>query len=700
MKESIVFKPRSRLLLQLGDQLIKNESIALLELVKNSYDADATEVRIKMRKVDIPNSGTITIEDNGSGMDLDLIRDVWMEPGSDYKEKLYINKVFSSKFRRLPIGEKGIGRFGVHKLGSLIELVSRKSDRKEVYLRISWDDFEEPRYLHDIPINIYERKPEVFTNGRTGTRIEIKKLKRPWNRGMVREVYRSLNALCSPFDAPDSFVVDFDIDRDEWLAKLLSWQEVRDYSLFSVFAEMEGTEITGFEYSFTPWPSMKKLQTVRITEKSNEIIKLKEMVDRDNELIDLSLYRIGKVKFQAYIFDRDTRILSLGVQDKRGLKEYLDTNGGIRVYRDGIRIYDYGEPGNDWLDLGTRRINIPTKRISNNLIIGAVNLSRRDSRDLVEKTNREGFVENEAYKTLRSAVTYVLSLVETFRGMDKEKLRIFYGPTPVSEPVISSINELRDVVEKRIKDEKIKDEVSLYLKRIEDEYKRINEILLRSAGAGLSLSVVIHEVEKIVGELKRVINKERPSGRIINLIKHLSQLIEGYSVIIKNTGNKAENIKILLDQAIFNIEFRLEVHRISVIKQYSVENGDYRIKCARNLIIGAVLNIIDNSIYWLERAGVKEKKIYLSVSDEMPGYISVIIADNGPGFALPTEEITKPFVSAKVDGMGLGLHIAREVMEVHGGQLIFPDWSDFSIPSEYKNGAIVVMAFKKKEASR
>ena len=83
MSEQITFRPLARLILQLGDQLIKNEKIALLELVKNSYDADATHINISLKQMDKPEEGSIVIEDNGIGMDLDIVKNVWMKPGSD-----------------------------------------------------------------------------------------------------------------------------------------------------------------------------------------------------------------------------------------------------------------------------------------------------------------------------------------------------------------------------------------------------------------------------------------------------------------------------------------------------------------------------------------------------------------------------------------------------------------------------------------
>jgi len=139
MKESFIFKPRARLLLQLGDQLIKNENIALLELVKNSYDACATQVSVIMKKLDDSDNGIIIVEDNGTGMDMNIIQNAWMEPGSDYKEKIYkqwtcaeyVQNKITEECKRIPLGEKGIGRFTAHKLGNVIELVTRKEGHKE-----------------------------------------------------------------------------------------------------------------------------------------------------------------------------------------------------------------------------------------------------------------------------------------------------------------------------------------------------------------------------------------------------------------------------------------------------------------------------------------------------------------------------------------------------------------------------------------
>ena len=661
---SVKFKPRARLLLQLGDQLIKNESIALVELVKNSYDADANKVDIYMEHVDNAGEGIIIIEDDGYGMDAETVENVWMEPGSDFKSEKFRNRELSPKYKRLPIGEKGIGRFGVHKLGNQIELVTKKSGAKEVFVKIDWTIFNNYRYLDDVPVKIIEReKPLLFKNGATGTSITISDLRKEWTRGVARNVKRTITALVSPFEANDSFNAEFDIaDKPGWFAGLLEWDDIKDYALFNFKVTIGGNKIKKFDYFFTPWASMPKISG-RDADKDNAIVsKFLELEDEDGKKFSISDYEIGDVIFEGYIFDRDAYVMRLGVSDKTGFKGYLDNNSGIRVFRDGLRVYDYGEPENDWLGLDLRRVNQPTKRLSNNIILGAIYLKRSDSSDLIEKTNREGFVENAAYKAFRNSILHTLNIVETLRFSDKQKLREIYGPTPKSEPVLHVLGDLKEYVDKNVKEEDVKKEIVAGLIKIEEDYKRINENLLKAAGAGLSMSVVVHEVEKIILEVAKVLKAENASERAMNLVKHLEKLIDGYSAIIRKSTQTNEDVREVIDQALTNTEYRLSSHKVEVIRAYKNYKGTIKTKIARGLVIGSIMNIIDNSIYWLEKAGRKKKKLYIDISEEEKGFLNIIIADNGTGFLLPTEEITEPFVSAKPGGIGLGLHIASEIM--------------------------------------
>lgn len=702
------FKPRARLLLQLGDQLIKNESIALLELAKNAYDADASKVDIIMRHPDSIEDGSIEIEDDGFGMTPDIVENVWLEPGSNYKQEQFAERRFTPIYHRLPIGEKGIGRFGAHKLGNLIEMTTKSANANEVFVRIDWTQFAEHRYLEEVPIRIIEREhPQHFTGGKTGTRIVIKGFRKPWERGMARNVIRAITSITSPFETMDSFKPSFQIiDKSGWFDGIITWDKVCDYSLFQFDATISGNVLTDFTYMFTPWNTMTRLRG-RSVGLSDPIVENNlRITDDDENRVNLSQHNIGTIRFRGYIFDLDAFILKMGVSDKSGFKSYLKSNGGVRVFRDGLRVYDYGEPENDWLSLDFRRFQQPTKAISNNLIVGAIDLNREESYDLEEKTNREGFVTNDAYIAFKSAIIHVISLVETLRQTDKKKLKETYGPTPKSEPVMSLLGEAQRYVDEKVLDSEVKTEIKKYLVKIERDYKLVTGNLLKAAGAGLNMSIVIHEIEKVLYEVDKVLKAEKASDRALKLVQHLSTLVDGYADLIRRSEQTNENVINVINQALFNTEYRLFTHGIKLNKKY-LENPtikNIRCKIARNLLIGAIMNLIDNSIYWLDQKAFKKleagesytKQIFINVVDD-DAFIHIIIADNGTGILLPTEEITEPFVSGKKNGagMGLGLHIASEILNAQGGKISFPDNGEFEIPEEFNQGAKVVLSLKK-----
>lgn len=123
---NLPFRPRARLLQLLGDQLIGTPRLAVFELVKNAYDADAEKVTVTLNEIDTPNA-FIVVEDDGDGMTLEIIRDIWLVPAHDHRD-LQRKALQRTRRNRLPLGEKGVGRFAVHKLGDRIELITHAKD--------------------------------------------------------------------------------------------------------------------------------------------------------------------------------------------------------------------------------------------------------------------------------------------------------------------------------------------------------------------------------------------------------------------------------------------------------------------------------------------------------------------------------------------------------------------------------------------
>lgn len=195
------------------------------------------------------------------------------------------------------------------------------------------------------PIKIVEREqPQHFTEGKTGTRIVIKGFRKEWERGMARNVIRAITSITSPFETMDSFRPSLQItDKPGWFDGIITWDKVCDYSLFQFDATISGNTIVDFSYKFTPWNTMTKLHERNIGLSDSIVHNYLSITDDEEKPVNLSKYKIGTIRFKGYIFDLDTFIMKMGVSDKSGFKSYLKSNGGIRVFRDGLRVYDYGE---------------------------------------------------------------------------------------------------------------------------------------------------------------------------------------------------------------------------------------------------------------------------------------------------------------------------------------------------------------------
>ncbi len=682
--ESLPFKPRARMLVLLGDQLIRDAGIAVFELVKNAYDADATRVDVMLSNVADRAKGQIVVEDDGYGMGWEQIVNVWLEPGTDYRQQQKIAGLRTPKFNRLPLGEKGVGRFAAHKLGRKIRLISRKASSPEVVVDIDWNTFTTERYLSDAEVKVSERNPEHFLENRTGTRIEVSDLNAELTRGMVRQIHRAVNSVCSPFSEPNEFRAEMRIEPpDNTLAGLLTIDRVLELAPYRATCWVEGNLLT-YEYEFIPPPGLERIDGRKVPETKMSIPAL-DLFSKDD-----FPKKIGRLLLEFRIYDLDAQILEYAVSDKRGFKEFLKNNGGVRVYRDGVRVYDYGEQGNDWLDLGGSRVNQPTGRVSNNQIVGAVHLEGMTSSGLVEKTNREGFIEDSTFSLFKDVVQFALRQVVFERNADKERLRTLYTKKTLKEPVLGELTELRTKLESF---PQISTTLTPLIDDIEQQYREMRDRLLTAAGTGLTLSVVIHEVEKAIKSLAVAVERNTPIAELKNLATHLNELIEGLTYLTRKSGRRNEPFSNLIRQTLFNTNYRTQAHGITIVNGIEKGNPDITVRCTRRLIIATLMNLIDNSIYWLSTKGSAQKFMYIGSTTELPGGPVLFVADNGPGFQDPPEMLIQPFMSRKPEGMGLGLHIASEVMKVHDGRLVFSTWEDLGLDEKY-SGAIVGLQFK------
>ena len=700
MKHTFAITPR--VIAHLGEDLIKNENIALVELVKNSYDAQATFCEIEFFFIGDELS-KVTITDDGIGMDLNTVENALLVIGTDNKKK----QLEHPSTGRLPLGEKGIGRLGVHKLGRKIRVQTHKNGHNEVLIDIDWTKLANAQSIDDFPIQITEHVLSSLPMPH-GTKITISDLKGEWNRRKLRNVYRDLASLNSPFnERTDSFVVKVKSNTNVFEG-LPPIADILKVAMYRGHCIIEGNEVNDFCYQFTPWDSLSNIQGKEIRSLSDEDRYLKRRKDiatsrTRNKVIledfDLSDYKIGKIVLDFYIFEKDTAVFSFMNMERTILNNYLRENSGVRVYRDGVRIYNYGEKDSDWLSLDFNRLKRAGDNISNNIIIGSVGISRRDSADLKEKTNREGFIENEAYFAFVDAVTYALDLITRYRNTDKRRLiNIYKKDKRVIEPVLSDLSSAVEIVKDKVSDEKAREDILHYLNRVNDQYIEVRDILIRSANAGLNLGGVIHDMEKQVDALISCIENNNFES-VKNIALNLEHIISGYTVFLKKTSIKTTNVSTIVSAVIDNNKFRFADHRIKIYSNR--KKVDFEAKLSQTESIGALTNLIDNSIYWVSQSRQDDRKIYVYITDEIDNYISIIVCDNGCGFKIPPEQALRPFITGKPlnTGMGLGLHIAHEVMQAMKGKLLILDANEIDLPDTAKkyqiNKAVVALCFPK-----
>lgn len=697
------FRPKARLLQLLGDQLIGNPRLAVFELVKNAYDADATRVDVELGGI-AANKPYIQIDDDGDGMSIETIRDIWLVPAHGHRETQRNRNERTSK-GRLPLGAKGLGRFAVHKLGDRITLVTRAKDRRECVIDIDWAAMVSVDMLSDANVQVRTREPEVFTGGQTGTRITITELRlTEWSRGDVRRLLKQLTSIASPFDqVSDEFVTELHVpDYPEWIGNIpdvdaflrrAPWYFHFRFENGKIDWEYEFRGVTGIRVE--PRRKMRKNQPLKIpgTESRDDTVttkgRRKEGVVASKEFN----YGIGPVEGTFYVFDRDKAVLAR-IGDTQQLSGYLDDNGGVRVYRDGVRVYNYGELGEDWLGLDIRRVNAPTRRISNNITLAAIDLELEHSPQLQEKTNREGFDENDAYDRLKRLIVGAVGEFEIERKIDKDAIRkrMKSGKALTDDKVRKPLDKLRRVAKKSGSWEQL----SPLINRVENDYADLRDTLLRSGLSNMGLTVVFHEVEHGVRALEKSIAAGVDRTLLQELAKNLIHALDGFTELIRKGDQKQQSLNQVVRRARDTSNLRFQHHSVhldcpAVADGVKETNSFFTF----SLILAALTNIIDNSIYWLQVRWPEEdheRRIHIHIDPDFRGGPAIVIADNGPGFEDDPEAMTTPFFTRRPDGMGVGLYYANLVMEMNGGHLAFPDAGETDVPDDF-DGAIIALVF-------
>lgn len=690
----VQFDVSPRIIKILGQELIHDSKIAISELVKNAYDADATTVKITI------GNDKIIIEDDGHGMNAETIKNYWLKPGASGKRD---NDERTPKFKRLPLGEKGVGRLGVHQLGDQIQVISKTKNDKEVLFEINWSELEDKDNLKDLkPISIEENASPTKFKDSMGTKLIIRKLREDFNEKGISELQSDLRKLLSPFQGVDSQEFNIELHTASGLfteENKISLTDILNRAVFEYDIQFEKDTITSFIYKCIS-PNVAKYPSKTIILEDKEVKEtIEKLLEKDREEFeddgDAGI-TLGTVKFRGYIFE--TKLSKLFNNPlSNDVREYLKENGGIRVYRDGIRIYNYGEDGkdNDILNLDRKRAKKLGDHIGYNQILATIELRHETSKILLkEKTNREGFIHNAAFKYLQRKLDFCMEVVMHYRKLDKAEMNLFEGDAYDRTDIDSKIKAIVAQVNQSSIEEREKKKINSRLYDFSKEFKEIKNIFLTASNTGLNLTFIVHEIDKILDHLEQTIQKGNLAV-VERVFFHLKDTINTYKDTIRlNKKDSSHALSAIIKQSLFNTEYRFKIHKIEVEEDQSSEKLNLHGK--KGLIIGTINNIFDNAIYWLETYNIRQKKIFIKTYSQDEHNV-ILIADNGKGFNISFEAALKPFITGRFDdsSMGIGLHLASQVMEAHQGSIEHGDWQIDSLPKEFSNGAIIKLSFPK-----
>lgn len=509
-----------------------------------------------------------------------------------------------------------------------------------------------------------------------------------WDDKAIINTYNEILKFQSPFsNKTDSFEIKFNVPDNKLIENQLSIDKILDYSLWNAEILIQPTEDKGtLHFNFTPYREMKSLSN-----KSSSIsIEYCQKKAKEVLPIDISKYKIGPIKIKLYAYHRSTAVLKMLKNKRKDLKDYLDENGGIRVYRGTQRIYNYGSKDEDWLGLNLKRLNSPGSKLSKNILIGVVEISDDSSSDLIEKTNREGFIENDAFLEFKKIVSLIVDEFAFLIIPTKDNIKALFDKNLKQEKINDTFSELIEEVENaKFNSPNEKEKIMALINTASEQYNESKKILLSVANTSVDYHMVFHDVDKQIQLLIKLIDNHASINDISKLAYDISDIISLQKDLITNRDFSKINFLNIYKKFKHYAKYRLQDHNIVLIEEVE----DHSFTCIESQILRVLINLFDNSVYWLNFNG-NDKKIFIkSYLKEKRFYI--VFADNGPGFGTTdTANLFKPFVTKKQEGLGLGLYIVNEIMDIHEGSIQVIDSENELLPSEFREGAKFIISLK------
>ena len=695
-QNNVRFTVDADLISRLGNELVARQETALSELVKNSYDADATYVTIKF--IDTESiGGTLILDDNGSGMNREQLIDGFMRISSNLKKE----KPFSEIFQRKKAGKKGIGRFAVQRLGNKLEILTKTENATHSFdVQFDWNDYLANKDITEISNKIQLVNPHK----EKGTRLIISNLKDKWSELAIKRIYRYLEDILQP-------VSEFNENEGKGPFELKVFKETDGNTL-----EIVNESLSLDTYAVATISGKvddKGIACFQIESKDLDI-DYHEPIGYEVDDKNTSFPLLKNVKLKANYFIENY----LPKNQRMAIQKYLRLYGGIKLYRNGFRVLPYGEASNDWLKLDfSQRQRSLLPQHGNNNFYGVVNIDD-SSGNFEETSSREGLLENESFIQLSNFVYRVL-LTAVIRIARERNVKITSSQKRYDgkwqdidirvKNIAYSIDELdkaidnnqRGSIEVKAKSKEIiknlKDDLNALRKEQKEERKRQEEertMLRVLSSVGLTTEQFVHEIKYYLGNMtndldyvKNVVYDNDAKKRVKILESNLANFntyVSYFDAMVSNNVNRTlipiEMRKIVRD---FIEILSSDAKKAGVTIQEPVfyKYNLYTKPMHPSEWTSILFNFYTNSKKAIKRAH-RKGDILIEVNKEN-GMIYLDFSDNGDGIPEGKEErVFDRFYTTSnvgsidnidkinnISGSGLGLTIVKDICTSNKGDV-------------------------------
>lgn len=718
--EKLPFEVDARVAIQLGRESISSSLIAIVELVKNAYDADAENVLISLRNVG-KTDAYMTIEDNGNGMTYTELKSCWLRIGTDIKHKA----VRSKDKKRIMTGAKGLGRLGIDRLCSKLILQTKTEEIDYVNeLEITWSDYEVSgkslsHIKHGLYSNAVSSNSMYIKKETKGTRLKLTGVKDNWTSEAVKELKLELSLLVSPFGGVKDFSIELDTEyKEEGINGIVTSEQYLGAAEWSVKSAIDENGMVFASMSSNLHKDKFQMNPV----------KWKDWIKTRTEFP-----RCGPLVFEFYYIPRRSATEFKKIDfERRHVIEFLDNNCGLRIYRDYFRTKPYGNPdgSGDWLKLAYRRSVNPAASskkgwpVAPQQVVGAVFISRNTNVGLIDQTNREGLVEEAPFFDLKA---FASKIIEWFEANVVTFNQANHSQVKEAEKAKAATNEAKNKIKQ------IKKSLS-QIKAAKSENERDNTIELIVSDIDL-VEEDLNENEKQVDELERHFEKEKNvmanlaslgiltvcfgheakgnCNRAFINARELQRSFEQGKIIITYELEEEfkKQIRIIMDStdyinnfagfALENVK-RDKRHKskisISTIARKVINTFSRSLKEKQGIKVitsdiadnlpkikgfeidweSIFINLLTNSIWAFHKyvPSTGEKIIKIAIKEE-DNFITIHFADNGKGLENGTEDrifipnfTTKRNEKGVLDGTGMGLAIVSTFVCDHASGTI------------------------------